>query len=510
MEELLNDLIFKGRACRELGLIEESRRYYEKCLQASWLEGNLSIMATAVNEIGNLCILEGKFDQAKEYFDKALGLARKLNGNGLAGTVLKNLSGLNSLLGRFGRKWKGVDTRAATPEQEREWKRAAHAYYELGFAFLEEDRPEAAIPFFSRCVRMARREEERELLFESCLAMSQALVKLEKCIQALNFVRRAFVTAKQLGDREKLARAIVVFGAIERTRGDWRKAEKALRRIEKICGASVPSVCQADLRRETGLLSAAQGRWKSAFSSLAEAHDMLMCIKGGERERLLETRLREIESCFFGIARSVGQMIDLRCTDPPGHSERVARFAHQLAEEIGLSPEERKAVFMAGFLHDIGMLKVERDVFRKKYELRAKERTMLRRHPEWGYELLEDVDFPWRVKEAILAHHERCDGTGYPGERTREEIPVGARVLAIADVYDALISPGQERRAYTGREALEIMEREMSGKFDPRIFRAFKTIILEKRAVGMVREKRTLPAAQVRGGDLGRGAGLGS
>ena len=124
MEDLLNNLLFKGRACRELGLINESKHYYEKCLQASWLEGNLPLMATAVNEMGNLCLLEGKFDQAKELFDKALNLARKMNGKGLAGTVIRNLAGLNSLLGKFGKKGRGIDTRVATPEAEQEWRSA--------------------------------------------------------------------------------------------------------------------------------------------------------------------------------------------------------------------------------------------------------------------------------------------------------------------------------------------------------------------------------------------------
>jgi HD-GYP domain-containing protein (c-di-GMP phosphodiesterase class II) len=496
MENLLNSLLFKGRACRELGLVEESRRYFEKCLQASWLEGNLSVMANVVNEMGNLCILEGKLDQAKEFFDKALNLARKLDGNGLAGTVLKNLAGFNSLLGKFGRKVREIDTRVATTEQEKEWRRAARSYYELGTAFAQEERPESAIPFFSRCIRMAKREEERELFFESCLAISLSLVKVDRCFQALSFVRRALATAKRSGDPQKITRGIIAFATIERIRGDWKRAEKALRRVEQICGASVPSVCHADILREAGLLEASKGQWKSAFAAMAEAHEMLVCIKGGERDAFLEMKLREVESCFYGAAKSVGQVVDMRCSEAPGHSERVARFGIRLADEIGLSPDESKGVFIAGFLHDVGMLKADRDMVGKLYP-GVRERSALRNHPVWGQELLEGIEFPWKVKQMIHAHHERCDGSGYPEELSGEEMPVGARVLAIADVYDVLTSPGHERRAYTGREALDIMEREMKGKFDERIFKVFKSMILEKRGVGMVKERPTPSCASV-------------
>ncbi len=161
-EDLLANLLFKGRACREQGLLRESREYFERCLETSWLEGDFTVMASAVNEIGNLSIQEGRYDQAKECFDKALELARRTSNTGIVGSVLRSLGNLNSLLGRFERRWrKGVDTRVASSDEDREWKKAARLYHELGTTFRREDRQDEAIGFYSRSIRMARRADER-------------------------------------------------------------------------------------------------------------------------------------------------------------------------------------------------------------------------------------------------------------------------------------------------------------------------------------------------------------
>jgi tetratricopeptide (TPR) repeat protein len=238
---LLTNLLFKGRACREQGLLRESREYFEQCLEASWREGEFTVMARAVNEIGNLSVQEGRFDQAKSCYDKALELARRTSNRGIVGTVLGSLGNLNFLLGGFERRWrKDIDTRIASEEQDREWKQSARLYHELGTTFRREEKLEEAIGFYSRSIRMARRADERELLFESCVAISEVLIRMERPHQARNFIRRALAASSRLGDPQKIARALVVFGSIERERGKYERAEKALRKALCLIEATPP------------------------------------------------------------------------------------------------------------------------------------------------------------------------------------------------------------------------------------------------------------------------------
>jgi HD-GYP domain-containing protein (c-di-GMP phosphodiesterase class II) len=102
---------------------------------------------------------------------------------------------------------------------------------------------------------------------------------------------------------------------------------------------------------------------------------------------------------------------------------------------------------------------------------------MVRRHPSAGVELLADIEFPWDVRPIVESHHERWDGTGYPHGLAGEQIPLSARVLCVADVYDALTSQRSYKKALTCEQALEIMRQDVGGQFDPALFALFEETI---------------------------------
>jgi putative nucleotidyltransferase with HDIG domain len=133
---------------------------------------------------------------------------------------------------------------------------------------------------------------------------------------------------------------------------------------------------------------------------------------------------------------------------------------------------------IGALLHDVGKIEVPTEILTKAGPLTDDERRVMERHASAGADLLRDIEFPWDVLPMIRGHHERWDGTGYPDRLAREEIPMTARILCIADVYDALSSDRPYRPGFSRDEALAIMQREVGTAFDPDLFAPFLKVLM--------------------------------
>jgi HD-GYP domain-containing protein (c-di-GMP phosphodiesterase class II) len=149
-----------------------------------------------------------------------------------------------------------------------------------------------------------------------------------------------------------------------------------------------------------------------------------------------------------------------------------------------------KTIVAGALLHDIGKIKVSDAVLKKSGRLTEEEFRQIQRHPEFGLELIDGKEFPWDIKPLILHHHEKVDGAGYPLGLKGEDIPVGARIIGIADVFDALTSDRVYRAAYTPEKALGIMEQDAGTAFDPVLLARFAEMI-RRGAADLVINSRT-------------------
>jgi diguanylate cyclase (GGDEF)-like protein/putative nucleotidyltransferase with HDIG domain len=174
----------------------------------------------------------------------------------------------------------------------------------------------------------------------------------------------------------------------------------------------------------------------------------------------------------FRAAASLARAVDTRDAYTGSHSQRVARLAGQIAEQLGLSAEDVELTRLAGSLHDLGKLAIPEEILRKPASLSDPERVVLERHPQIGYRMLESLGVD-PVAEWVLHHHERWDGTGYPNRLTGESIPLGARIIFVADAFDAMTSDRVYRRPLTHADALAELERCAGTQFDPAIVRVF-------------------------------------
>jgi HD-GYP domain-containing protein (c-di-GMP phosphodiesterase class II) len=160
------------------------------------------------------------------------------------------------------------------------------------------------------------------------------------------------------------------------------------------------------------------------------------------------------------------------------HTRRVAMLAVELGERLGLSPSRLRSLAIGGLLHDMGKLSLPASILKKPSRLDDDEFAQIKQHPERGRELLAELGgFDATVQRLVLDHHERLDGTGYPRGLTAEQMDLSTRILAVADVYDALVSPRVYRPAWSIEQALEHLSAEAGTAFDEKCVEALEAVV---------------------------------
>ena len=171
----------------------------------------------------------------------------------------------------------------------------------------------------------------------------------------------------------------------------------------------------------------------------------------------------------------VARAVDERATYLRGHSERVARYATNLARWLGLDEVQIEHVRHSALMHDIGKIGCVMNL-NKTGKLTAQEYEVFKRHPTYGREILDPIKFLQPVIPGVHLHHERWDGRGYPLGLARNDIPLIARIIAVADTYDAMTSDRPYRRAMTKEQALRALLLNAATQFDPHIVDAFVSL----------------------------------
>jgi HD-GYP domain-containing protein (c-di-GMP phosphodiesterase class II) len=191
----------------------------------------------------------------------------------------------------------------------------------------------------------------------------------------------------------------------------------------------------------------------------------------------LKHTFRRLERSFLGSLEALANALEARDAYTRGHSDRVARWSQELALAAGLSPARAALVARAGRLHDLGKIGVPEAVLRKPAALTPAEWQRMREHPLVGAQILAPLEFFAEGALIVRHHHERLDGSGYPDGLRGEAIPLGARVVAVADTYDALTSDRPYRRGLAHEEALRRLRDEAGRTLDPDLTQRFLDVV---------------------------------
>ena len=196
-------------------------------------------------------------------------------------------------------------------------------------------------------------------------------------------------------------------------------------------------------------------------------------------EARLEIKTRQVENVSLNSIMAIANTIDAKDTYTSGHSVRVAKCAKAIAERLGWSEEEIENIHYMALLHDIGKIGVPDSILNKPSRLSEEEFALIKRHPVVGAEILKDIHMIKDVSDGALCHHERFDGKGYPSGLKGKEIPLCARIIGIADTYDAMTSNRIYRAKLSDKKVIEEFERCSGTQFDPELAELFVSMLKE-------------------------------
>jgi PAS domain S-box-containing protein len=179
--------------------------------------------------------------------------------------------------------------------------------------------------------------------------------------------------------------------------------------------------------------------------------------------------LEKLRMAMGGIIQAMAYTVEKRDPYTAGHQRRVADLARAIATEMDLDPDRVDGIRLAGVVHDVGKIAIPSEILSKPGRLTELEYNLVKKHPEVGYDILKNIDFPWPIAEIVLQHHERMDGSGYPRGITGDQLLLESKILAIADVIEAMASHRPYRAAIGIDKAMEELTADKGKLFDPDI-----------------------------------------
>lgn len=265
--------------------------------------------------------------------------------------------------------------------------------------------------------------------------------------------------------------------------------------IAEYQNASENNPNSAYARFSLGATYSRQGKFDSAIMEFQAASELLpdsgadlalyatlqllaaIGIEHSKQGRKLADLYSLLDQAYLDTVKSLAHAIDTRDPYTQYHSDRVARFSKILAESMGLSGEECRQIELSGYLHDIGKIGIPDNVLRKPGKLDVDERMIMESHTTVGAKIMEDVHLPWDIIPLIKHHHERYDGKGYPDNLIGEEIPLGAQIISVVDVYDALVSNRPYRDGFPPQVAVDEIIKMRGAHFSDKICDEFLKIV---------------------------------
>jgi putative nucleotidyltransferase with HDIG domain len=219
-------------------------------------------------------------------------------------------------------------------------------------------------------------------------------------------------------------------------------------------------------------------RLTAAELKAADSASQLQRYAADLRETFKSERARshQLTRSYMATVRALSNAVEARDAHTGKHAERVTRFAIEIGRELGLTTPDTPEVEFGFLLHDVGKLAIPDAILFKPGPLTSEERALMSRHTIVGAEIMRDIEFLAEASKVVRSHHERWDGNGYPDRLAGEQIPLNARVFAVADVFDALTTNRPYRVALSFGQARAMIEEQSERHFDSRVVDAFRRI----------------------------------
>jgi putative nucleotidyltransferase with HDIG domain len=470
-----------AEALRRLSVVRHHRgeadQARELCLRSYGVAlhiGDDVLAAEALNTLGGLDLTTGSLEEARETFLQALELGGA--SQALRARVEQNLGIVANIQGQLNeavaRYERSLDAYRSCGDEHG----CALAYHNLGMVSTDRERLDAADCYFQESRALAERVGDVHLWALCLVNHAEVHVARQRFEDARQNAEAALALFDQLGVRAAKGDAYRVIGMVYRETGRPALAESRLRTAIDLARAAGSVLGEAEASREMALLYQAMGRNEEALRLLNAAYRLFRRLDARVDLVHVGGKMAELAGTYLALVREWGQSIESADTYTYGHCERVARNAVAMARILGADEHAETTILLGAYLHDVGQVRVPHEILKKPGPLTRVELEVLQMHPIWGIELLANVDFPWDLKPIIRSHHERYDGTGYPDRLKGDEIPLGAQIVGILDVFDALTTTRAYQAALPVDQAIAEITRRRSW-WSERVFAAFLQVV---------------------------------
>ena len=424
----------------KLSNLDEADRLFRRANHSAHVAGELRLAAMTASNIGVIASVRGDEVAAQLYFEAALRDARA---GGLA-------------------------------------DQAVAALVNLGLLHMHLARHDEADRAFAEARELAEVIGDMGMLITVELDLAKLRLRQRRHGDARTLAQQARALAERMGATHADGESAHVDGLVAWAHDELAAAEGHFLRAEEIARQRSDMILEGETARELAALYRGQGRNRQTLQRLNQAHRLFTQLRARRELADVDRRTAMLESDFLEVVRKWGDSIESKDMYTQGHCVRVADLACALWERVSAGDATSRFWFRIGaLLHDVGKLLVPAEVLNKPGRLDEEEWALVRRHPSAGVELLADIEFPWDVRPIVESHHERWDGAGYPHGLAGEAIPLTARVVCIADVYDALTSRRSYKEPFSHDGAMEVMRRERGRGFDPELFDRFEEVVRE-------------------------------
>lgn len=464
-------------AQRRLGVVHhrrnngvEARELCRRSYYGALAMGDLVLAGEALNSLGAFDFEAGNIAAARTTFRKALELA--FSSEELRGRIEQNLGILATLHADFESALVHYQRSLDAFSEAMDERGCAIAYHNLGLTATHQGEFELAEEHFTRAAATAVRFGDVHLQGLCLVNHAEVSHARQQYSDALRRAESALDIFEQLGARMDKSGAYKVIGMVFRDTGRPVLAEQRLKAAVELAVETSWVLGQAEASRELARLHQMVGRNQDALVLLNSAHQLFNGIEARQDMVDISRKKTTLEDTFLAVVREWGLSIESSDEYTFGHCERVASYAVAVAEGLGFDEMQKTTLRLGAYLHDVGKVRVPHEILNKPGRLTDDEFDLMKLHTIYGVELLVGVEFPWDIKPLIRWHHEKMDGTGYPDRLRGEEIPIGAQIICIVDVFDALTTNRSYRPAMTREAALAELER-CRNWWRPDVFQAF-------------------------------------
>lgn len=421
------------------GMLDDAQRLYMQALHMARIAGDARLVAMVEQNLGVIASMHGDVRLALEHYHRGLVGYRELGMQEEIALLLNN----------------------------------------IGMAYVSNEQWDDATATYS---------EARALSQQCGLHLTRLMVDVNRVAlriarheyaEARDLCEDVFQDAEELNEKRILAEAYKHRGVIARETHRLPEAEEMFAFAFQQAMEREDLLLAAETAREQAELYLALGRNRDTLKALSLSHRLFTQLQARRDLADVSRRLRLLEQRFEHLVGRYAQNIESKDAYTLGHCQRVADLACSIATDYGFDQPTMFWFRVGALLHDVGKVVVPSDILNKPGTLSPEERAIMERHPVAGVELLHDVEFPWDVIPMIRGHHERWDGHGYPDGLAGEDIPLPARILCVADVFDALTSQRPYRKAFSPRDALHLMQADAGRHFDPDILGRFLRVVAD-------------------------------